>query len=74
MSYDLATNSWSVTTNLIPGGFKFRANNDWDINVGGSESQLVFGGDNLPVTEAGSYTITLYLSNDETSYCTIVKN
>ncbi len=44
------------------GGWKFRANNGWDINLGGTVDNLVQGGDNLQVEEAGTYHITLDLS------------
>ncbi len=74
MVYDKDSNSWSATLDMTPGGYKFRANGDWDINVGGTLSQLVFNGDNLPVDTAGNYTITIYLSNDEDSYGTITRN
>lgn len=42
--------------------WKFRANNSWDINLGGSENNLVFGGGNLSAPGAGTYTVTLNLS------------
>ncbi|MDE5772874.1 MAG: hypothetical protein K2H86_00265, partial [Muribaculaceae bacterium] len=44
------------------GGFKFRCNGSWDINLGGSLDNLTFGGDNLQFPEAGTYSITLDLS------------
>lgn len=75
MEYDKATNCWSVTTELVAGEYKFRANNGWDINVGGSTSKLIFNdSNNLTLSEAGNYTIKLYLSNDDASYCTLTKN
>ena len=74
MTYNSADNSWSVTANLIVGEYKFRANNDWALNMGGAVDHLKQGGDNLKVNVAGNYTIKLYLTNDETSYCTVTKN
>lgn len=75
MEYDKATNCWSVTTDLVAGEFKFRANNSWDINMGGSANKLLFNdSNNLTLSEAGNYTIKLYLSNDDASYCTLTKN
>lgn len=47
------------------GGFKFRANNNWDEgNIGGTMDELVQGSDspNIPVT-AGTYQVVLDLSN-----------
>ena len=62
MSYDPVTGLWSVTTTLKDGTFKFRANNAWDINLGGDPNNLSYGGDNIQAT-AGTYTITLDLSD-----------
>ncbi|MBZ4651786.1 MAG: putative carbohydrate-binding module [Proteiniphilum sp.] len=70
MTYDPATGLWSVTTTLKDGSFKFRANNGWDINLGGETNNLSYGGDNIPAT-AGSYTITLDLSDPAAFKATI---
>lgn len=56
-------NKWTVTTTLGVGDFKFRANHDWPINLGGTPSALKWGGDNIHVSTAGTYTITLDLVN-----------
>lgn len=56
-----ADNKWTVTTTLGVGDFKFRANHDWPINLGGTPSALTWGGDNIHVSTAGTYTITLDL-------------
>lgn len=74
MTYNQADNSWNVTTNLTAGEFKFRANDGWEINVGGTTDHLTQNGSNLSVSAAGNYTVKLYLINDETSYCTVTKN
>ena len=50
---------------------KFRANNSWDINIGGDLNNLNYGGDNISATE-GKYTITLNLSNPEAFVATVV--
>lgn len=47
---------------LTDGVIKFRENNDWTNNYGGSGGNLVPNGDNIPVT-AGSYKITMNLNN-----------
>lgn len=44
-------------------GFKVRMNGGWDINLGGDVKKLTFGGDNIIAPEAGTYTVTLNLSN-----------
>ncbi|SDB97522.1 SusF/SusE family outer membrane protein [Williamwhitmania taraxaci] len=58
-----ANNTWTITANLTVGEFKFRANDGWDINLGGTPSNISWGGDNIVVSTAGTYTITLDLVN-----------
>ncbi|MCM1377982.1 MAG: hypothetical protein NC097_01435 [Clostridium sp.] len=45
-----------------PGAFKFRMNDNWDINLGGSLSDLTTGGENIAVDEAGTYHVRLDVS------------
>ena len=73
MTYNPNTGIWTITTDLATGLFKFRANNDWNINLGGSIGNLSYGGDDIPIEE-GTYTITLDLSDSEQFRGTIVKN
>ena len=54
-------NVFVAYANLIDGEIKFRENNDWTNNYGGSGGTLVVGGDNIPVT-AGKYKITIDLN------------
>ena len=65
MTYDPASGTWSVTATLSVGALKFRANNAWDINFGdtGADGTLEYNGDNISVTQAGNYLITLDLSS-----------
>ena len=73
MTLNTATGEWTVTATLNAGTFKFRANDGWDINLGGDVNNLSYGGDNISVAEAGTYLITLKLG-DATAYtCTVVK-
>ena len=74
MTFNEADESWTITTTLKAGTFKFRANGSWDINFGGSANNLIQNGDNLSVA-AGTYTIKLYLSRKTANhyYCTITK-
>ena len=67
MTYDADTKLWSVVAELSDKEFKFRANDDWDINIGGDMDNLTYDGDNIKVTEAGTYLIVLDLS-DPTIY------
>ena len=73
MDYDAKTDMWKITVTLIDGEIKFRKNDGWGWNLGGTKDNLTQGGANLPVT-AGNYTITLSIINDATGTCTIVKN
>lgn len=70
-----ADDKWTVTTTLLAGKeYKFRANNGWDINLGGDLNNLSYGGDNIKVSEEGEYVITLDLSNPKVYKATVVKN
>lgn len=62
MTFNASNGSWSITTNLVVGELKFRANNDWGINFGDNspaDNRPEYGGSNIQVTAAGNYTITL---------------
>ena len=71
MTWDAVNGRFTVTLNLTAASFKFRANDGWDYNFGGSLSALTPGGDNIAVTEAGNYTLTL---NPWTRVATMTKN
>jgi starch-binding outer membrane protein SusE/F len=75
MTYDAVENALVITTNLVVGEIKFRANDDWAINFGddGNNKTLEYGGANIPVAEAGNYTIKLKLNAAKYKY-TITKN
>lgn len=60
MTWDEANGVFTVTLNLTAGSFKFRANDAWSYSLGGTLAELTSdNGANLPVAEAGTYTITL---------------
>ena len=69
MIFDANTGLYTITLNLSVGELKFRANNAWALNFGdgkaGNNPIILpdgvpdYGGDNIPITEAGNYTITL---------------
>ncbi|MEL1244881.1 SusE domain-containing protein [Flavobacterium sp. DGU11] len=79
MTYDFATNSWSLTTTLGTGGVKFRsgntgqyiANNAWEFNVGVSDPTVTYNpaSGNFPATP-GSYTVGLTVNFDGTAVVT----
>lgn len=59
MEYNVADRAWELTTTLTDGEMKFRANDAWDINWGGTADNLTQGGANIQVS-AGTYTIKLH--------------
>ena len=61
-TYDASTMTLKIDNiKLTDGELKFRANNDWVDNLGGSLDNLTPGGDNIQVS-AGEYTLTLDLT------------
>lgn len=62
--YDPVANVWKATVNFSgSGSFKFRANNDWAINLGGSPTYLEYNGANIASPSAGNHVVTLDLRN-----------
>lgn len=53
--------TWTATVDLTEGEFKFRANDAWDIDFGGSLDNVVYKGPNIAWSTAGTKTVTLYL-------------
>ncbi|MDT8401660.1 MAG: SusE domain-containing protein [Bacteroidales bacterium] len=76
MEYDQNAGTWSITLELIVGEYKFRLNDGWAWNLGGTPDNLFHDGPNLAISEAGNYTITLTITDfeGELATCTIVKN
>lgn len=63
LSYNGENNTWvAENVTLTDGEMKFRLNNDWGTNYGGSDGTLANGGANIAVT-AGTYTITVDFEN-----------
>ena len=63
---------WKGTVTFGAGEFKFRANDDWAVNLGGKLNDLGQGGDNIPSPGEGTYEVTLNLGKIPYS-CTLVK-
>ena len=65
MVYDTETRLWTATVDMTASEWKFRANSGWDINFGASDKAglLAYGGGNFKVEDAGTYLITLDLTN-----------
>jgi len=75
LTYDAATNRYMITLDLVAGEIKFRANDDWAINMGDTNANgsLEYDGDNIVVAEDGNYTIELVLSEAVYTY-SVTKN
>lgn len=75
MTYDAATRKLTLTTDLVAGEIKFRANSAWDINLGDDDANrtLEYGGANIMVAADGNYTIELNLSAAVYTY-KLIKN
>ncbi len=65
--------TWTITQKMSAGDeWKFRADENWDINLGGNLDNLTVGGDNIKCAAAGTYEITLDLTTYPYS-ATVVK-
>jgi len=76
MEFNADENVLTLTTDLVAGELKFRANDAWDNNYGDDDGDGVLeaGGGNIVVSEAGNYTITMdFKVPGEVSY-NLVKN
>ncbi len=70
MELDPETREWKAIVELGSGSFKFRANDDWGINLGdnGEDGTLEYDGANIAVDEPGRYLITLTLGAPDYTY------
>lgn len=75
MSFDAAENILKITADLEEGEMKFRTHT-WDDNFGLSDDEgvLAHDGPNIPIGEAGNYTITLDFKTPGQVKYTIVQN
>ncbi|MFA5417921.1 MAG: SusE domain-containing protein [Bacteroidales bacterium] len=84
MDYDAQSGLWHITLDLVVGAVKIRANDTWgDINLGLGDadhpeytlSNLWNSGSSqdIPINEAGNYTIKVFIGTSTYS-CTITKN
>ena len=80
MDYNAKTGTWSITLDLVAGMIKFRKNDSWSWNMGladsGAPGELKQGGvgNDIPVTEAGNYTVTFTILSDAAGTYKLVKN
>jgi hypothetical protein len=64
--YNPDTKKLEADVNLAEGAFKFRANNDWAINLGDDndgDGYMNYGGPDIMLSEGGNYHVVLDLSN-----------
>ncbi|MDQ2720358.1 MAG: SusE domain-containing protein [Bacteroidota bacterium] len=74
LTYDVANNVWVINSvALTSNNLKFRANDDWGINLGGNLSSLNYGGSNISISTAGNYKIVLDLSQPFKYTATLTK-
>jgi hypothetical protein len=67
-------NTWTATVTLAATGeYKFRANDSWDLNLGGDLGALVLDGGNLPTPGAGDFTVTVQTSDHGATYTATVQ-
>lgn len=66
----------TITLDLVAGFIKFRANDDWAINLGddSADAKLEYGGADIAIGEAGNYTIVLDLRASSKYTYTVTKN
>ncbi len=69
LEYDPTSNQFRGVMHLTDGEIKFRMNDDWATNLGGSAGSLEPGGSNIAVTE-GNYIVTLNLAGVDLSEST----
>jgi hypothetical protein len=67
MVYDATKGAWTITLPLTADQFKFRANGNWDVSLGDTSPAGSYltanNGGNLTSPGAGTYTVTLNLSD-----------
>ncbi len=73
MTYNFETRAWEATIDLAADELKFRANDGWDINWGGTTDALTQNGANLKIAEAGTYFVQLFPLCETKAYCTFTK-
>lgn len=56
--------SFKGSVAFTAGMYKFRANDDWAINLGGSLNNLTFDGPDIEITTPGTYQVELILAPD----------
>lgn len=72
MEYDAASSSWRITTNLIKGDFRIRANGNDAISFGQGANSMAgvpdYNGKNIQISVPGKYLIVLKLDSPGNYY------
>ncbi|MEZ4775660.1 MAG: SusE domain-containing protein [Bacteroidia bacterium] len=70
LTVDPTTGIMSITLDLVVGEIKFRANDDWAINLGDNDANksLEYDGTNIAITEDGNYTVELIINAADYTY------
>lgn len=70
MTFDEASGTLKVTLDLTAGMIKFRANDDWAINLGddNANGSLEYNGADIEITDPGNYTVELVLNKPVYTY------
>jgi hypothetical protein len=66
-------NTWSASVAMTVDEFKFRANDAWDLNLGGDLSGLTLDGANLAQGSAGTFTVTVETADHGATYTASVQ-
>ncbi|HDP75601.1 MAG TPA: SusF/SusE family outer membrane protein [Bacteroidales bacterium] len=71
LQYDQTLDLWFGGMHLTDAEVKFRANNNWEYNLGGEINALSYDGANIPIDLENDYAITLDLSTPNEYKCSI---
>ena len=71
LTYNPETRAFEGTIELAADEFKFRANDAWDINWGGTLENLTQDGPNLKIEKAGKYFIQFFPLCETKSYAVV---
>lgn len=63
LTYNATSMKWEGVVTMTAGPYKFRANNAWTINLGGSSESLTYDGPDITLDADGTYFVELDLSN-----------
>lgn len=80
MDFDYKTGRWYITLDLVVGYIKFRKNDGWAWNMGladsGNPGELQQGGvgNDIPIDEAGNYTVYFTIISDAKGTFELIKN